>query len=409
MQADARCDVVIAGCGTSGLYTALSLPRSLSVVMLSKGPLRECNSMLAQGGICVLRDEGDYEAFFEDTMRAGHGENRPDSVDVMIRESRSIIEALLALGVRFAKTPAGDLDYALEAGHSRPRICYCEDATGREITTKLLDEAAGRPNIRIIEHASMVDILENGRRCEGLLMEDSSGRVSAVRARFTVLATGGIGGLYTRSTNYPIMTGDGCRIAAAHGIALESMDCVQIHPTSLYTEKAGRAFLISEAARGYGAVLLDGKGRRFTDELKPRDVVTASIERQMKKEGSLHVWLSFEGLDPDCVKARFPGIYKHCLEEGYDITREPIPVVPAQHYFMGGVRVDTHSKTSMEDLYAVGETSCNGVHGKNRLASNSLLESLVFAKRAAEDVALRLGFEGVSDSEVGFAREEAFV
>ena len=390
------CDVVIVGCGVAGLYCALNLPRQLSVVMLAKTTVDECDSMLAQGGICVQHDADDYAPFFEDTLRAGHFENRCESVDLMIRASRSVIDSLIDYGVHFERDEAGQLRYTREGAHSRARICFHDDTTGAEITTKLLAAVRKLGNVRILENTRMNDILtsENGasnQRCSGIAAFDAAGRALRINAQATVWACGGIGGTYERSTNFPSLTGDALHIARAHGIALEHTDYVQIHPTSLYTTEPGRAFLISESCRGEGAVLLDAHGRRFVDELQPRDVVSAAIYRQMEREGSDHVRLSFANVPKDEITGHFQHIYEHCLAEGYDITREPIPVVPAQHYFMGGVHVDRASATSMPELYAAGETSCNGVHGKNRLASNSLLESLVFAQRAAWDIARRRG------------------
>lgn len=384
-------DVVIAGCGVAGLYTALHLPSSMRVLMLSKGPLDHCDSMLAQGGICVLLDESDYDSFFEDTMAAGHYENRTKSVEIMIRESRQTLDDLVDRGVDFARLENGDLDYTREGGHSRPRICYHGDTTGKEITSTLQQHVRELPNVEMREYIQAVDLLVKDGACAGLLVQpcesgEPAGAPFAIHAKYTVLACGGIGGLYEHSTNYPEMTGDACRMAQEHGVALEHMDYVQIHPTSLYTGRSGRAFLISESARGEGAVLLNARGDRFTDELQPRDVVSRAIFAQMEAEGGNHVWLSFRDVPQDVVKGHFAGIYKKCLEEGYDILKEPIPVVPAQHYFMGGIRVDAYSRTSMERLFAVGETSCNGVHGANRLASNSLLESLVFSRRAAQAI-----------------------
>ena len=390
------CDVVIVGCGVAGLYCALNLPRQLSVVMLAKTTVDECDSMLAQGGICVQHDADDYAPFFEDTLRAGHFENRCESVDLMIRASRSVIDSLVGYGVQFERDETGRLRYTREGAHSRARICFHDDTTGAEITTKLLAAVRKLGNVRILENTRMSDILtsENGadgQRCSGIAAFDAVGRALRINAQATVWACGGIGGTYERSTNFPNLTGDALHIARAHGIALEHTDYVQIHPTSLYTTEPGRAFLISESCRGEGAVLLDVHGRRFVDELQPRDVVSAAIYRQMEREGSNHVRLSFASVPKDEITGHFQHIYEHCLAEGYDITREPIPVVPAQHYFMGGVHVDRASATSMPGLYAAGETSCNGVHGKNRLASNSLLESLVFAQRAAWDIARRRG------------------
>lgn len=397
---DIACDVVIVGCGVAGLYCALNLPSTLSVVMLAKTTVDECDSMLAQGGICVQHDDADYAPFFEDTLRAGHYENRCESVDLMIRASRSIISDLVERGVDFERDQAGNLRYTREGAHSRPRICFHSDITGDEITSTLLARVRELPNVRILEHTCMDDILvaqgDGERRqpqtcCCGVLAHAADGTQLRIFAGQTLWACGGIGGTYPRSTNFPSLTGDACAIAARHGIALEHMDYVQIHPTSLYSTRPGRAFLISESCRGEGAVLLDANGDRFTDELQPRDVVSAAIYRQMAAEGSEFVRLSFANMPKDEITGHFGNIYKRCLEEGFDITREPIPVVPAQHYFMGGVRVDRNSATDMPGLYAAGETSCNGVHGKNRLASNSLLESLVLAQRAAWDMCRKLG------------------
>ncbi len=399
---DIACDVVIVGCGVAGLYCALNLPSTLSVVMLAKTTVDECDSMLAQGGICVQHDDADYAPFFEDTLRAGHYENRCESVDLMIRASRSIISDLVKRGVGFERDQAGNLRYTREGAHSRPRICFHGDITGDEITSTLLARVRELPNVHILEHTCMDDILiaqddderrQPQTRCRGVVAHTADGEQLRIFAGQTLWACGGIGGTYPRSTNFPSLTGDACTIAARHGIALEHMDYVQIHPTSLYSTRLGRAFLISESCRGEGAVLLDANGNRFTDELQPRDVVSAAIYRQMAAEGTDFVRLSFANMPKDEITGHFGNIYKRCLEEGFDITREPIPVVPAQHYFMGGVRVDRNSATDMPGLYAAGETSCNGVHGKNRLASNSLLESLVFAQRAAWDMCRKLGAE----------------
>lgn len=386
MTKERNYDVVIAGCGVAGLYTALSLPRDMKILMLSKEDIASCDSMLAQGGICVLRDENDYDAYFEDTMRAGHYENRRESVEIMIRSSRGIINHLLALGVRFEKNSDGSLAYTREGAHSRPRICFHKDITGEEITTTLLSHVKALENVTVMEYTTMTDILEKDGICIGIKAETQEKDELLIYAHNTVMATGGIGGLYQHSTNFPLLTGDACRIAKEHGIALEHMDYVQIHPTCLYSTKPGRSFLISESARGEGAVILNHKGERFVDELLPRDVVTEAILKEMEKEGTAYEYLSFAHVPENIVREHFPNIYQRCLEEGFDLLKEPVPIVPAQHYFMGGVHVDSDSQTTMEHLYAVGETSCNGVHGKNRLASNSLLESLVFAQRAAINI-----------------------
>lgn len=387
MEKELYYDTVIAGCGVSGLFTALHLPADQKILMICKEDLESCNSMLAQGGICVLLNDADYDDYFEDTMRAGHYENRKESVDIMLRSSRSVINQLIDYGVEFARSSDGSLAYTREGAHSRPRICYHEDITGKEITTKLRQAVKNLSNVKIMEYTTMVDILVEDGVCIGMVAQTKDGETLNIHAHDTVMATGGIGGRYEHSTNFPCLTGDALDVAEKHNVELEHLDYVQIHPTALYSKEPGRRFLISESTRGEGAVLLNSHGERFVDELLPRDVVAQAIQREMEKEGSKHVWLSFAAIPEHEIHVHFPNIYATCKEAGYDITKEPIPVVPAQHYFMGGVHVDSNSESTMEHLYAVGETSCNGVHGKNRLASNSLLESMVFAERAAKHIA----------------------
>ncbi len=381
-----KTDIVIVGSGAAGLYAALNLPREKQITIVTKDIARRSDSFLAQGGICVLRDEDDYDSFFEDTMRAGHYENNPESVDIMIRSSREVIGELIGYGVRFEQTEEG-YAYTKEGAHSRPRILFHHDETGKEITSHLLDAVRALENVTIIENYTMVDILCDQNTCYGIVGHDKDGVYSHITADYTIFATGGIGGLFKHSTNYRHLTGDALAIALMHDIKLEHVDYIQIHPTTFYDKEEGREFLISESVRGEGAILLNAKGERFVNELLPRDVVADAIYREMEKEGSSNVWLSFENIPEEEIRHHFPHIYSHCLKAGYDVTKESIPVVPSQHYFMGGIAVDRHSSTSMARLYAVGETACNGVHGKNRLASNSLLESLVFAKRAAKHLA----------------------
>lgn len=386
---DMKADTVIIGTGAAGLFAALSLSRDRKIIMLTKSDIESSDSFLAQGGICVLKDEEDYEDYFEDTMKAGHYENRKESVDIMLRSSRDVINDLVAYGVDFEKKN-GEFLYTREGAHSKPRILFHKDITGQEITSKLIDRVRELPNVEILEYTTMKDILveyadTDKEICIGIEAENEKG-VHYIYAKDTILATGGIGGRYTHSTNFPHLTGDAIHIARAHGIRLQNLDYVQIHPTTLYSKKPGRRFLISESVRGEGAVLYNKNKERFVNELLPRDVVTQAILEEMKKDGTEFVWLSMENIPTEEILGHFPNIYKKCLEEGYDVTKECIPVVPAQHYFMGGIWVDSDSRTSMEHLYAAGETSCNGVHGKNRLASNSLLESMVFAKRAAKRI-----------------------
>ena len=375
-------DILIVGTGASGLFAALHVPEDRQVLMITKDEVEHSDSFLAQGGICVLRDDTDYDSFMEDTLKAGHYENRVESVDIMIRSSRDVIRELVDYGADFAKKD-GEFDYTREGCHSKPRILFHEDITGEEITSKLLKAVRTRSNVTILEHVTMLDLVEKDNRCYGVVASQKDGEDCFLEAEYTILATGGIGGLYKHSTNYPHLTGDALALALRHHIELEHIDYIQIHPTTLYSQKPGRRFLISESVRGEGAKLYGADGKRFANEVLPRDLLTAEIRKQMEKDQTPYVWLDMTVLGEEVIKSHFPHIYERCLEEGYDVTKDWIPVVPAQHYFMGGIHVDKHSKTSMEHLYAVGETSCNGVHGANRLASNSLLESLVFGARAA--------------------------
>lgn len=379
-------EVVIVGTGAAGLFCALQLPQDKKITIITKDEAEGSDSFLAQGGICMLPSEEDYEAYYEDTMKAGHYQNNPQSVEMMIRSSKQIIELLIRYGVVFERQN-GQLAFTREGGHSRPRILFHEDVTGKEITGKLLEQVKKCSNIKIYEYTEMIDLLCEDQVCCGVAVTDKQGNVRALRAEHTVLASGGIGGLYQHSTNFSHLTGDALAVALRHKIPLKDVNFVQIHPTTLYSEKPGRRFLISESVRGEGAVLYNAKMERFVDELQPRDIVTKAIEKQMKADGMPYVWLSMERIAKKDILSHFPNIYQRCLKEGYDVTKECIPVVPGQHYFMGGIQSDLDGRTAMECLYAIGETSCNGVHGANRLASNSLLESLVFARRAALDIA----------------------
>lgn len=375
-------DFLIVGTGAAGLFCALQIPSDKQVLMITKEDADESDSFLAQGGICVLKSNDDYDSYFEDTMRAGHYENRKESVDIMIRSSQLIIKQLVEYGVDF-KRENGEFCYTREGGHSDSRILFHEDITGEEITSTLLARARERENITILEHTTMYDFLMADNICYGVMAQMADGSKEKITADYTMLACGGLGGIYKHSTNYRHITGDALAIAKNHGIRLEHIDYIQIHPTTLYSEKPGRRFLISESVRGEGAILLNKEGNRFVNELLPRDLLTKEVHKQMAIDDMPYVRLSMAPIPKETIISHFPNIYKRCLEEGYDCTKEPIPVVPAQHYFMGGIWVDKDSHTSAGHLYAIGETSCNGVHGKNRLASNSLLESLVFARRAA--------------------------
>lgn len=381
-----KTDILIVGTGASGLFAALHCPSDKNILMITKDAVENSDSFLAQGGICVLRDENDYNSFMEDTLKAGHYENRRESVDIMIRSSREVINELIGYGVDFVRQENGELNYTREGCHSKARILFHEDITGKEITRNLLKAVQKLPNVHILEYVTMLDLIEQDNTCFGILAKDKNDEYLTIEADNTILASGGIGGLYEHSTNYPHLTGDAIAIALRHNIKLENPDYVQIHPTSLYTNKPGRSFLISESVRGEGAKLYGKDGKRFANEVLPRDLMTAEIKKQMAKDNMPYVWLDMTVLGKDVILNHFPHIYEKCLEEGFDVTKQWIPIVPAQHYYMGGIHVDKYSKTTMNNLYAVGETSCNGVHGANRLASNSLLEGLVFAKRAVNKI-----------------------
>lgn len=385
-------DILIAGCGCSGLYCALHLPSDRQVTVITKADEESNDSFLAQGGMCMLTGEEDYDAYFEDTLAAGHYENDRASVEIMIRSSQDVVEDLVSWGVDFQRDEQGQLMYTREGAHSKSRIVFHEDITGKEITSHLLMEAKKRPNITILEYTTLLDIICSDGICYGAVIRRADGTLEKVAADNVVLATGGVGGVYFHSTNFRHLTGDAIAMALRHNVALKDITYVQIHPTTLYVkEKETRSFLISESMRGEGAKLYDKNGNRFVDELLPRDVLTQKIQEQMQKDGTDYVWEDLRQIPSEELDSHFPNIIEHCRQMGYDVYNECIPVVPAQHYFMGGIRVDHESRTSMPHLYAVGETACNGVHGKNRLASNSLLESLVFAKRAAQDMAKESG------------------
>lgn len=392
------CDVVIVGSGAAGLYCALNLPPHLRVQIVTKRGADESDSFLAQGGICVLRGEEDYDDFFADTMRAGHGENNPKAVDQMIRFSNNVVTDLVRRGVSFDTKPDGNFRYTREGAHTRPRILYHKDISGAEITSVLLAEVRKLPNVQIREHVTMLDLIAQENICGGLVVSDEKEAVRLLTAPVVVLCCGGLGGLYENTTNYPHISGDALALAIKHGVALQNIDYIQVHPTTLYTDKPGRRFLISESVRGEGAHLYDKNLHRFTDELLPRDKLTAKIWKQMEMDGTTHVWEDMRPIGRETILDHFPNIYQHCLDTGINVLEDLIPVVPAQHYFMGGLQVNLSSQTSMCGLYACGETSCNGVHGVNRLASNSLLESLVFSLRAAEDVAFGASHVGGCDT-----------
>jgi L-aspartate oxidase len=354
-------DVVIMGAGIAGLYTAINLDPKLKVLLLSKKDFTTSNTALAQGGIAVEFD--DIESHIQDSLKAGGYANNRESLRIMVENGAKDYEALVRLGVEFDST------LGLEGGHSKRRIAHCKDSTGLEIVTALLKK---------------VKSLKNIDRAENFCAEISISlcHEQYAQAGCVVIATGGIGQVYRHTTNCEIATGDGIYSAYKLGAKIEKMDLIQFHPTAFN----GGKLLISEAVRGEGAVLLNKDMQRFTDELAPRDVVSRAVLKEQKRVCSSEFYLDISFREPGFVKSRFPMLYRRLLENGYDLTKQPIPVYPCQHYLMGGIAVDCTGKTNIDGLYAVGECACTGVHGNNRLASNSLLEALVFSRLAAEHI-----------------------
>lgn len=383
MMENKNVDVLIIGSGVSGLYSALNLDSNLDVLVVSKGKIDCTNTALAQGGISVARDKEDVPFFVEDTLKAGQYKNDLDAVKVLTSESIENVEKLVSLGLELDLDENGNWDYTREGAHCVNRIVHTNDHTGEDVEKTLVKSVLNKENITVYEDTFFVDIIEDNNKCiGGILLKDD--KQINVFAKFVILACGGIGGLYKNSTSQRILKGDGLATAIRHNVELKDINYIQIHPTAFYDETEDeRRFLISESVRGEGGILKNVNGERFVNELLPRDVVSAAVFEQMKKTNTPYVLLDISFLDPEYIKNRFSLIYQNCLEKGTDITKEPVKVSPAQHYFMGGIKVDTNSQTSLDRLFAVGETSCTGIHGANRLASNSLLEGLVFSKRAA--------------------------
>ena len=376
-------DVLIVGSGIAGLYSALNLRDDLDVMVVSKDKIDCTNTSLAQGGISVARDINDVPYFIEDTLKAGKYKNDVQAVKVLTRESIENVDTLVALGLDVDKDDEGNWDYTKEGAHCINRIIHTQDNTGENVEKILVENVLNRKNIKVYEDTFLVDIIEKNNKCIGAILFKGNKQIN-VFAKSVILACGGIGGLYKNSTSQRILKGDGLAVALRHNIELKDINYIQIHPTAFYDESDDeRRFLISESVRGEGGKLYNINGERFVDELQPRDVVSQAIFKEMEKTNSPYVLLDISFLDENYLKNRFSTIYNKCLEKGTDITKEPIKVSPAQHYFMGGIKVSLDSETSMENLYAVGETACTGIHGANRLASNSLLEGLVFSKRAA--------------------------
>ncbi|KAJ52796.1 L-aspartate oxidase [Clostridium tetanomorphum] len=375
-------DVLIVGTGIAGIYSALNLNKNLNIVMITKSKVEECNSYLAQGGISTAKNKDDINLFIKDTLKAGNNKNNIKAVEFLASKSISNIKELIRLGVEF-DTLNGKLDYTREGAHSINRIVHCADETGKRVFKSLLNHLINKKNIKIYENTCLVDLIKEDNTCYGGIAIQQN-NILNIQAKYTILATGGIGGLFKNSTNQRTLTGNGIGIALKNNIELKDLNYIQFHPTGLYEDNSEKKkFLISESLRGEGAKLVNINGERFVNELLPRDVVSKAILKEQKKTNSSYVYLYITHMPKDFVIKRFPTIYSECKKRNIDITKEKIPVTPVQHYFMGGIKVDHFSRTSIKNLFACGETSCTGVHGTNRLASNSLLEALVFSKEAA--------------------------
>ena len=390
-------DVIIAGCGAAGLYAAINLPSDAKILMVCKKELSLCNSSLAQGGIAgVYNSPKDNIQYHQnDTLIAGGFKNNVDAVHTLVSEAAQDIEHIIDLGVEFNKNPDGTYHRTLEGGHSHHRIFHHADATGKEIATKLLAKVQTLENVDIMENTLMCAVKQTSTGYSAFLRKPD-GTYETVNSRFMILATGGIGRVYQFTTNSAIATGDGITFAYEMGAKIKNLSYVQFHPTAFNNRATRECFLISEAVRGEGAYLLNCHKERFMQnyderlELAPRDVVSHAIILESRKQNSEDFYLDISYKDSEFLKNRFPMIYKNLLEQGYDLTKEPIPIFPCQHYLMGGIDVDGNSETTLKNLFACGECSHTGVHGGNRLASNSLLEALVFSRHAANCIATRL-------------------
>jgi L-aspartate oxidase len=382
-------DFLIVGAGVAGLRAAIELARCGRVLVVAKDSLRESSSEYAQGGIAVaLSDDDEVELHEQDTLNAGDGLCNEDAVRVLVEEGPAGIQELIDWGVEFDRE-GSKLLFAREGAHSRNRVLHSHgDSTGREIARTLYHKAASLENVTFLSFAAIVDLLKNGERVTGALAlgPESRGWVE-IQARSVLLATGGLGRVYLETTNPDVATGDGVAMAWRAGAQISDIEFVQFHPTALHKEGAPR-FLLSEALRGEGAWLVNAVGERFMEryhamgELAPRDVVSRSIVEEMRRTGAPHVFLDLRHRGAGFVAKRFPRIYETCLAQGVDLEKEAAPVHPAAHYAMGGVWTDLNGRTTVEGLYAAGEAACTGVHGANRLASNSLLEGLVYGARA---------------------------
>lgn len=399
-----KTDFLVIGSGAAGLSFALKAAEIGHVTIVTKGEMVECNTNYAQGGICSVTYEPDtFEKHIKDTMVCGAGICDEAAVELVVRRAPELIADLIAWGTRFDRTPDGRFELNREGGHSEHRILHHKDLTGAEIERALIESVRKHPNITVLEHHFAIDLLTQhhlgefvtrhtrGLACFGAYVLDmDSGRIETMLSRFTIVATGGCGNIYGTTTNPIVATGDGIAMCHRAKAMIANMEFIQFHPTSLYNPGERPSFLITEAMRGFGAILRLPNGKEFMDKyhpmgsLAPRDVVARAIDREMKRSGEEFVYLDVTHKDADSIRSHFPNIYEKCLSLGIDITKDYIPVTPAAHYCCGGVKVDLNGQTSIKRLYALGECSCTGLHGANRLASNSLIEAVVYADQAAK-------------------------
>jgi L-aspartate oxidase len=405
-----RCDYLVIGSGIAGLSFALKAAEHGKVCLITKTEMADCNTSYAQGGIATVMYEPDnFEKHVRDTLIAGAGYCNEEVVRMVVSEAPARIKELIEMGVDFDKKPDGKLDMAMEGGHTEHRILHHKDSTGAAIEEVLIAKVREHKNIEIYENHFAIDLLTQHNlgeyvtrewkdiRCFGAYVADlTTTKVKTFLSKVTVLATGGCGNIYLTTTNPAVATGDGLAMVHRANGVIENMEFIQFHPTSLYNPNIRPSFLITEALRGFGAELLNNGGEKFMPRyhvrgsLAPRDVVARAIDNEMKLRGDDYVYLDCTHLDGEELKSHFPHIYEKCLSENIDITKEMIPVVPAAHYSCGGIMVDKNGRSSIDRLYAIGEVSSTGLHGANRLASNSLIEAAVYANRAAEDASGRI-------------------
>ena len=403
-------DYLVIGSGAAGLSFALKAAEHSHVIVVTKGEMNECNTNYAQGGICCVTYEPDtFQKHIDDTMVCGGGICDMQAVELVVTRAPQLMKDLVQWGTRFDKTREGRYELAREGGHSEYRILHHKDETGAEIERTLISQVKSHRNIEVLEYHFAIDLLTQhhlgqlvtrhteGIECYGAYVMDlKRGRIKTILSRVTVIATGGVGNVYNVTTNPGVATGDGIAMAHRAKAVIENMEFIQFHPTALYNPGERPSFLISEALRGFGAILKTQDGKEFMQKyhpmgsLAPRDVVARSIDNEMKVRGDDYVFLDITHRDPKETVSHFPNIYRKCLSIGIDITKEMIPVAPAAHYCCGGVKVDLNGETSIRRLYALGETSCTGLHGANRLASNSLPEAVVYADQAARHSAAHL-------------------